>query len=199
MPIEGEAMIVEVPQSVIAYLTDTRVSGAVDALLSKDKPKIPEDLEWSELSSFYRAVAAATQTRSDFAALLHDVWSGTWRQFPGLWEPDEPYAGGQSTNLPEIWSNGYLSRTARWREVTCELCVFLDSAKEGIQIGFELLKSNKSLVRNGDLELAWEADANCFWSASRTLPLDTSIDLRELDAFREEALDVIAEKTSAPR
>lgn len=192
-------MIVEVPKSVIAYLTDARVSGAIETLLSKDKPKIPEDIEWSELPSFYRAVAAATQARSDFAAFLHDVWSGTWQRFPDLWEPEEPYAGGQSTNLPDIWSNGYLSRTARWREVTCELCVYLDSAKEGVQIGFELLKSNRSLVRSDDLQMAWEADVNCFWSASRTLPLDTSVDLRELDAFREEALAVIAEKTSASR
>ena len=151
-------MTVDVPESVYAYFSDSKISSAVDLLLAKARPKIPEDLEWSEIPAFYRAIAAARQTQSDFAVLLHDVWFASWTNMPDPWQADGPSYAGQSAEVADVWESGYFSRTFKLDDARCELLVYLDGLAGGVQIGFELTRGKRSLVQKGDLQLEWEPE-----------------------------------------
>lgn len=191
-------MNVDVPESVYAYFTDRRIRSAVDLLLSKGRPKVPEDIGWAELPAFYRAVAAARQTQSDLAVFLHEFWTATWEDMPRPWQAEYPSGAGQNVDMFDIWDNDHFTRTFKRDGMTCELSVYLDGAEEGIQIGFELLRGNRSLVKTGDMQ-GWEQDSNCFWSPENELPFSRCMDLKKLEGFVSKARDVIAEKAELAR
>lgn len=71
------------PESYLAYCTDSAVRTAVDHILYSTNKKgalsLPADIDWKDLPAFHGAVLSAQQVRCEFAIFAIDVWNAVWK------------------------------------------------------------------------------------------------------------------------
>lgn len=191
--------MVTVPESVRAYSERPDIRTAVDLLLSKDTPEVPETLEWGELSSFYRAVLAAHQTQIDFAVLLNDVWSAVWGQPGHAWIarlPRKPGSKALAVSPRNVWDEGCFTRGFDNSSLWLELSVCLEDPS-GFQLGLALEREGESLLKDGMLD-GWDMDGSDYlWSATGLATLAEEVDLRSLEEQASKALQLINSMNAA--
>lgn len=188
--------MLELPQSVAAYLDSPSLQKAVP-LLIKRVSFVPDDFDWSEGHAFYRACLAARQTQIDYADALLSMWEAVWTvPDRDMWDAVEPDSGDNELTLdPGIrWDNGYfLRRFERKRDsLMLDLGVSFaqDKAMAEMWVGFNVWQGEESRL-DADALNGWEyGDADCYW-ASAPLPMDPRIDLSPLLKHADEAWGVI--------
>ena len=182
--------MVQISQGLLAYFSDEKTQAAVDLLLAKKRPQMPDDVGWDEVPDFFRAVRAARQIQADQAILLHEIWNAVWKPLPAPWKAKAPHEQGDDGALDPnvIWSNGYLLRSFARDKLTSELHIYVDG-EAGVQIGFNLSQNTKSKLPK---QLArWEDDDGTFWSPSALVETRRNLNLDPLQPLAAEALKII--------
>ena len=182
--------MIKVPANVLAYCLNEDVRGAVDLLLSKRRPSVPDDLKWGELEKFFRAIGAAQQVRVDMATFLDQIWRAVWTDLPNPWE-SKP-TDTQRLDLLSIWDDGVLRRTYTHKtskSLTCELLIFANHS-EGVQVGIDLKKGKANAFGKKEKPPGWEIYDGCIWSPEKAVPITKTIDPEDLKPFARQARDL---------
>jgi hypothetical protein len=105
----------QLPQSVVQYLTEPKLRAGVDSVLEYGARKLPPGLEWDELPQYFRAALAANHVQVDWALAHEELWRCVWPSELVGWSPaslDE-----QSTrdfdahvSIDNSWSDEWLWR-----------------------------------------------------------------------------------------
>lgn len=107
-------MRVTLPESVHRYCTDDRIRSAVDLLLSRKSPKMPDGLQWNEVQDFYRACLAAQQTQIEWALALESVWTAIFADQTVGWRPSSISQQTKDSSIrldvEYLWENGEFTR-----------------------------------------------------------------------------------------
>lgn len=180
--------MVAVPKSVLAYYQDTKVRGGVDVVLRRKRPQVPADLDWKDISSYYRALAAAQSVQFDYAVLLSEIWDAVWTVLPNA--NPLPLA---ECDPQRVWENSRIDRLFKIGSHTCEMMVYLDTAT-GVQIGIELRQGSKVLLRKSDFPADWEKGESNFWSPANEISVGKTIDTQKLKGFASQARKICLER-----
>lgn len=188
--------MITVPDGLLSYFRDEGVCQAVDLLLSKRRPPVPDNLEWSDVPNFFRSVRAARQIQVDYAILLHDVWNAAWAPLPALWYAAKPHeqVGEGLLDPALIWDQSCALRffSMEGRDLFCELAVACDS-EAGLQIGFNLTKGENSILPKRIP--GWERLEQTFWSTAQLVRLGENICITPLKEYARQALEIISKCT----
>lgn len=182
--------MVQIPPGLLSYFTDKKTQAAVDLLLAKKRPQMPDDVGWDEVPDFFRAVRAARQIQADQAILLHEIWNAVWKPLPAPWKAKAPHEQSDDGALDPnvIWGNSYLLRSFDRDKLTSELVIYIDG-EAGVQIGFNLFRNTTSKLPK---QLSsWEEDDGTFWSPSTLISTRRNLNLGPLQPYAAEALKII--------
>jgi hypothetical protein len=174
--------MLQIPESVVAYSKQSEVRTAVGLLNAKKRPEVPEDLQWSEIETYYRAVLAMHQVQAEFAIVLANVWDVTWGSLDPSWEagtPQDPGEGGKF-DVAHVFSEECFTRVFRRSPYSVELCAAA-FGNAGLQLGVGLWHGNKKVLKEHTLD-SWEYDDEygyC-WTAESLIPIDRQISLDPL-------------------
>ena len=69
---------IEIPESLRAYYCNKAVRRAVDELVGKLNGADMPDCDWDEAKKYNQALLMAAQVRTDYVALLFDLWDATF-------------------------------------------------------------------------------------------------------------------------
>ena len=182
--------MVQISAGLLAYFTDSKTEAAVDLLLAKKRPSIPDDVTWNEVPEFFRALRAARQIQADYAILLHEIWNAAWKPLPSPWKGKAPHDQGDDGLLDPstIWNNSYALRAYERDKLTSELVVYADN-ESGVQIGFNVSQNYKT--RLPKLVNGWESDDGTFWSPASIVKIRKGLDLAPLEPWAAEAMKII--------
>jgi hypothetical protein len=182
--------MVQISSGLLAYFNDSKTESAVDLLLAKKRPSIPDDVNWSDVPDYFRALRAARQIQADFAILLHEIWNAIWTPLPVPWTADAPHEQIDDGFLDPrtIWDHWYALRGYGFGKLSSELLVYADK-EAGVQIGFNVLLNSKSKLK-GPIK-GWEKDEVTFWSSSGLVKIQKDLKLAPLEPFAAEALKII--------
>ena len=191
--------MVQISMGMLAYFGDSKTRAAVDLLLAKKRPSIPDDVEWDEVPEFFRALRAARQIQTDYAILLHEIWNDVWKPLPAtIWKAKAPYEQGDDGILDPttIWTNSYALRLYERDKLSSELIVYVDN-ETGVQIGFNVTQNGKTKLPK--LLADWEADDGTFWSPSALVKIQKNLNLTALEPWAVEATKIIKSAGKAQR
>lgn len=192
--------MVELPESVLSYFSKRSVGTAVDLLLTGKRHKVPEDLKWSEVASFYSACLAARQTPVEFAIVLTQLWSAIWQDGPKGWTscpPQPPMRPDLGIEIDTIWDEGCFTRCFTRDDKIVELSVGIFGAKAGVQLGICLYDTDdESLYGEAFRKAGWELDPEyyVFWTPTELVGLSAKVEMSPLERFRDEALAIVMTK-----
>lgn len=136
-------MLLPLPPSVFAYLTDRSFRTGIDHLVEAGPLKwVPEDLEWPELQDYYRAAGAAARVMTDFAEIYDRMWSAVWEPHLVGWAPLDPYDCGAGEwnfdlTIEGVWEQG-AARVSANAGATRELATTAWFNERHVGIGFGL-------------------------------------------------------------
>ncbi len=188
--------MVQISPGLLSYFSDSKTEAAVDLLLAKKRPSIPDDVEWNDVPDYFRAVRAARQIQVDLAILLHEIWNAVWKPMPAQWKAAAPYEQVDDGLLDPhtIWGQWYALRSYERGNLRSELLVYADH-ESGVQIGFNVLQNNKSKIHGKSKitqDLAsWEYDGETLWSPTGLVRVQKGLNLAPLAPFVDEAIEVI--------
>jgi len=158
--IESAEQTFELPTTVRAYLTDPAIRVGVDALLGVKSGSLPPDLQFSELSDYYAAQAAAELTRYDWAAALHRLWSLTWEAaLAPMWKPvsiEEAAAYDIAVTPTACWTDDSFSFYHRHGIHKLFTSVFFDT--DETHIAFSLETEDEVLMEEDCCGFVWRSD-----------------------------------------
>src|SRR3546814_5799708 len=158
--------MVQISMGMLAYFGDSKTRSAVDLLLAKKRPSIPDDVKWDEGPGFFRALRAARQIQTDYAILLHEIWNSVWKPLPAtIWKAKAPHEQADDGILDPstIWTNSYALRLYERDKLSSELIVYVDN-ETGVQIGFNVTQNGKTKLPK--VLADWEDNDGTFWSPS---------------------------------
>ena len=188
--------MVEIPEGLMAYFHNETICEAVNLLLSKKRPPLPDNVEWNDVPDFFRSVRAARQIQGDYAILLHEIWNAVWQPLPEPWYAYEPHEqSGEGVLDPGIiWDQNFALRyfEIEERELYCELIVSA-GIDGGVQIGFYLTKGEEAALSSRIK--GWDREGDVFWSPAGLVELASSIALNPLKKFAQEAIEIINNST----
>lgn len=115
--------MVDIPAGLLAYFSDSKTEAAVDLLLAKQRPDVPDDVSWSDVPAYFRALRAARQIEVDYAILLHEIWSAVWKALPKPWVAKEPHEQVDDALLEprRILGQNYALRAFERDKLRCEI------------------------------------------------------------------------------
>lgn len=183
--------MVQISSGLLAYFNDNKTRAAVDLLLAKKRPPIPDDVRWNDVPDFFRAVRAARQIQADQAILLYEIWNAVWKPLTAPWKALAPHEQSDDGTLDpvSIWANGYLLRSFERDKLTSELIVYVDS-EAGIQIGFNVFQNTKPTLTKKILA-SWEYADGTFWSPSLPVGKRRDLNVGPLQSYTAEARKII--------
>lgn len=195
--IKGAAQhMVQIPSGLLSYFNDSKTEAAVDLLLAKKRPSIPDDVEWNEVPDYFRALRAARQIQADLAILVHEIWHAVWKPLPAPWTAKAPHEQVDDGLLDPhtIWGQWYALRSYGLGKLRSELLVYADN-ESGVQIGFNVLQDGKSKLHSKSKikqDIAgWEDDGVTLWSPSGLVKIQKGLNFAPLAPFVDEAFKVI--------
>lgn len=172
--------MITVPESVLAYFSQSAVRTSVDLLLSGKEPKVPIDLQWDEVPSFYRACLAARQVQAEFAIFTEQLWREVWDDVPQEWRPCAPGRPDRpdlAVGLSTIWNEGCFGRRFEKGGFAVETSVGL-WANTGFQLGLLLYDRKERVVLREDELDGWSSEGcDTFWTQEQITPLTASISI----------------------
>lgn len=182
--------MVDIPAGLLAYFTDSKTEAAVDLLLSKQRPDVPDDVRWGDVPAYFRALRAARQIEADYAILLHEIWSAVWKPLTGSWAAKEPHEQVDDAFLDprRIFGQNYALRVFERDKLWCELLVFVHK-ESGVQIGFNVFQGRTSKLPKALAD--WEYEDGTHWSPANHVKLKRTLDLTPLRTYADDALKVI--------
>lgn len=188
--------MITVPESVFAYFTQPAIQTAVDLLLTRKEPKIPGNLTWNEVSSFYRASLAARQVPTEFAMFTEQLWREIWTDVPTCWRPippSKPARPDLAVGVSTVWDQGCFSRRFECSAYALELSagLWLDT---GLQLGVLLYDKQENVpLRKEDL-VGWaqENGTDTFWTQDGAGSLSKVIAPADFRGLAKQALDAVA-------
>ncbi|MFN3725239.1 MAG: hypothetical protein ACK4SZ_02925 [Allosphingosinicella sp.] len=188
--------MIAVPESVLAYFQQPSVQTAVDLLLTGKEPKVPANLRWEEVASFYRACLAAQQVQAEYALFLEALWGAVWTEIPAGWRgcrPSNPARPDLAIGIATIWSEGCFSRRFERQGYSLELSAGL-WPDTGLQLGVLLYDEENSVLLTDDLLKGWirEGDIDTYWTQEEIAPLAATIDAAQFGQWRDQAYQAIA-------
>ncbi|WP_439571848.1 hypothetical protein [Sphingomonas sp.] len=194
--------MLKVPESVLAYHQQPSVRAAVDLLLSKQRPAIPEDLGWGEMQSFYRACLAARQTQFEHAMLLEEMWRAVWPIPDRAWTPLPPHKPGRSDLSPDpanIWEDSFGRRFVQ-PSLALELAVSLNDVT-GFQLGIGMWrgKNDEENLLETEAPDGWASEHgyDFIWTQHQIVPLSEDISLEPFKRWTEEAMGLVSRLTKS--
>ena len=175
-----------IPASVLTYFNDRPTKMAIDLLLTKKRPSVPEDVKWDELVSFYKAGLAAKQVETELAVLLCEVWAEVCRDMPPAWIGQQPHEQKKdcATDVAQVWEECCHTREYLKGDLSCEICVCIGK-DVGFQVGYGLWQDGETLLGQSS-PLGWEPPDEMCWSPEEAVPLDETINLANLRDLAEE-------------
>jgi hypothetical protein len=182
--------MVDVPAGLLAYFSDRKTEAAVNLLLNKQRPDVPDDVSWSEVPAYFRALRAARQIEVDYAIFLHEIWGAVWKAPPKPWVAREPHEQVDDALVDprRIFSQNYAVRVFERDKLWCELLVY-GHREAGIQIGFNVYQGQRSKLPKALPD--WENDEGTRWSPSNLVKLKRTIDLTPLRTYADNAMKEI--------
>jgi hypothetical protein len=105
--------IIQIPDSVYDYLTDSGIQSVVDHLLKQDDNTLPVELAWDEVRAFHEAYLSAQKVKTDYVLWLMDLWDAIWQ--PALdkqeihfkhWMPHEMKEWNAEPSRQTVWNEG---------------------------------------------------------------------------------------------
>ncbi|SHM44902.1 hypothetical protein SAMN05518668_109177 [Sphingobium sp. YR657] len=192
--------MITVPQSISAYFEQSAVQAAVDLLLAKKEPKVPDNLQWKDLPAFYRASLAARQVPIEFAIFTEELWRRVWGEVPSDWKPCAPSAPARadlSVSAWTIWDEGCFSRRFERAGVALELSAGLWS-DTGLQLGILLYDTDdRRLLDTWPLH-GWDREGyDTVWTQDEITPFGETIMLEPFKPWTDQGWDVIGRATTA--
>jgi len=188
--------MVQIPPGLLSYFNENKTESAVDLLLAKKRPSIPDDVEWEDVPNYFRAVRAARQIQADLAILLHEIWNAVWDPLPAPWKAKAPHEQVDDGLIDPrtIWDHWYALRAYECDKLNSELLIYADN-ESGVQIGFNVLRNDKSKLHSRSKNRSgianWEDDGVTLWSPSGLVKIQKNINLAPLEPFVEDAFKVI--------
>lgn len=182
--------MVDIPAGLLAYFSDRKTEAAVNLLLNKQRPDVPDDVSWSDVPAYFRALRAARQIEVDYAIFLHEIWGSVWKALPMPWVAREPHEQVDDALVEprRIFSQNYALRVFERDKLWCELLVY-GHREAGIQIGFNVYQGQSSKLPKALPD--WENDDGTRWSPSNLVKLKRTIDLTPLRIYADKAMKVI--------
>jgi hypothetical protein len=186
--------VIKVPDSVLAYFQQPAVQTAVDLLLAKREPKVPESLRWDEVSSFYRACLAARQVPIEFASFCEELWRGVWGEPPAGWKsavPSRPDRPDLDVGPTTVWNEGCFTRRFVRGNLSLELAVGLWT-DNGIQIGVVLYDEEEEVILDEAPLRGWAQEGyDMYWNQGEISPLAAQVDLEPFRPWTTRAWQAI--------
>lgn len=188
--------MIRVPESVLAYFQQPAVETAVDLLLSGKEPKVPGNLRWEDVSSFYRACLAARQVTIEYAIFLEEVWREVWIDGPTGWKPCPPSAPARpdlGVGVGNVWSEGCFSRRFERKDLALELSVFMWTEK-GLQLGILLYDEQETVLLDAAELEHWEqeGDLDTYWTQDEIVQLADTISAEPFKPLTDQARRAIS-------
>lgn len=191
--------MITVPESVLTYFEQSAVETAVDLLLTGKEPKVPDNLRWDEVASFYRACLAARQVQAEFALLTEELWRAIWHAAPTDWKPRapaDPERPDLGVGISTIWDEGCFSRRFEQRNCSLELTAGLWS-NSGVQIGVALWDKGDKILLDSSALLGWAQEGyDMFWTQDEIAPLAKTIDPASFERWTKQAWAAVATATA---
>ncbi|EDN67372.1 conserved hypothetical protein [Beggiatoa sp. PS] len=109
--------IIQIPDSVYDYLTDSGIQSVVDHLLEQGDNELPEELAWDEVRAFHEAYLSAQKVKTDYVLWLMDLWDAIWQ--PALdkqeihfkpWMPREMKEWDAEPSRQTVWYDAIYHR-----------------------------------------------------------------------------------------
>ena len=91
------------PESVMAYLHDPVVHGAVESVFNHASNDLPGNLKLEEVELYYRARASALAVKYDMIIAIHDLWSRVWAEAVKGWKPGD--LSDREIDPDYVWDN----------------------------------------------------------------------------------------------
>ncbi|WP_395334290.1 hypothetical protein WBP06_18445 (plasmid) [Novosphingobium sp. BL-8H] len=184
-------MIINTPESVLAYYSNPTVENAVDLVLGRKQKPVPADLPWTDLPGYYRAMAAARQLQFDYAGLLWEIWQATWSEVSlPSGAKQQPLDG---VDPLKVWDRGCMGTSVKVGAFTLERLIYLDG-EFGAQIGIGLWAGSKRWLGKKDFPVDWEKGDEVVWSPPGEVPLEPAIAVDKLRDFASEAMKLCRER-----
>ena len=155
------------PESVAAWLTDSAVRMAVNALLELDWKSLPEELEWRELRDYHTARAAAELTRSEWVIALQDAWQEVWgNQINSdwlIWSPAQLLEDDNYITVDATWRENAFTVVHERRELLLFTAIEFEPHVTKILFGLEPKDDDWFLVEGKPERFAWRTKAKEPW------------------------------------
>lgn len=186
--------MLDVPESVLCYCTQPAIATAINLLLARKRPNVPEALQWAEVPSYYRAILSARQTQVEYAMLLARAWSSVWPEARTGWTLRAPASSKRSDlaiDVENVWDQSCFGRRFERGGTALELYVGLETAQAGVRAGFWMGDAKEATIYPEGLEQAgWEFsdEYGSYWTPEALVPLRAEVDLTPLLRFADTVL-----------
>ncbi|WP_311268772.1 hypothetical protein [Sphingobium sp. WCS2017Hpa-17] len=192
--------MITVPQSVLAYFEQPAVQSAVDLLLAKKEPKVPDNLQWKDVPAFYRASLAARQVPIEFAIFTEELWRHVWVDVPTAWRPcapSNPARPDLSVSAWTVWDEGCFSRRFERAGLSLELAAGLWS-ETGLQLGVLVYGIDGRRLLDICPLKGWDREGyDMLWTQEEIIPFGETVDLEPFKPWTDQAWEAIARATTA--